>query len=361
MLNNNIKIIGKRNPVISLTSGDKEFRIQTIGDPHLGRNYRNNLKNRLGDREKMIRQSFLDLLEQPADITIIMGDLFDKVSITNEWFSSTVKSLTFFAEKYPNRKLIVLNGNHDLTKDVSRVSSFNLLENYFRVNDNYPNIIFLSELTDHMYLEEFNTTLCFTNYDPFNSLDDLNLPQIKFFDKVDSYKIAFGHFEVESFESNKFIDRTVPNILLDNFDLVVTGHIHKPELTEIRDTTILVTGSMQPYAFGEEIKDDGDLYVNLSLKELKEILEQNPDAFINSNVRVFYNKGEDLIGTFNCLSILYKMNPSETVLPDIAPDHAPASFSSLFLDSLKNRKTDLNTDFIESLEKTFLEKTYESD
>lgn len=358
----NYKIIGKRNPKIILDNGVETYTIQTIGDPHLGRNYRNNNRDRLGDREKSIRISFLHLLNEPSDITVILGDLFDKVSVTNEWFSFSIKALSLFAEKNPEKKLIILNGNHDLTKDVHRVSSFKLLEKYFKLNDTYPNIIFLDNITDYIYLDKYNTSLCFTNYDPFSSLDDLQIPVLRLFEQTSTFKIAFGHFEVDDFGSDKYINRQIPNTLLDNFDLVVTGHIHKPYSTKIKNADILVVGSMQPYAFGEEIQEDGDLYVTINIDELKGILEKTPNYFENSNVRILYTKGDELLPPFNCYSVIYKQLVSETNdLNSILKDVDNISFSSMFLESLVKNKTEENSVFIDKIEKVFLEKDFESD
>ena len=88
------KIIGKRNPKIIITSSNnEEFVIQTIGDPHLGRHWRNNQKHRLGDREENVKETFVKLLNEPSDVTVIVGDLLDKVVITNEWFSFILSTL----------------------------------------------------------------------------------------------------------------------------------------------------------------------------------------------------------------------------------------------------------------------------
>lgn len=357
MLKNNYEIIGKRNPIIVLKNENKVFKIQTIGDPHLGRNYRNNLKSRLGEREEDIRNTFISLLNSDSDLVVIMGDLLDKVVVTNEWLDFTIRA---FEDAPLNKQYIVLNGNHDEVKDKGRISSFRLIERYFNTYQK-PNLSFVSD--DVLFLEKtsFKTQLCFTNYDSFKSLDDLYSDIEDLGDIREDYlKIAFGHFEVESFGSDKFIDRLLPNILLDNFDLIVTGHIHTPSFTQVNDTKVLVTGSMQPYAFGENIPEDGDLYVDININDLKNILENNSEHFKNSNIRIHYNKGDEFLPSFNCYSYSYKLNNSLERKKEILKDISTLSFSALFLDSLAQLKNSDNEDYVNNLERTFMEKDYES-
>ena len=360
MLKNNYNILGKRNPILRFENDQgKSFLVQTIGDPHLGRNYRNNLRHRLGDREEAIKQTFYEKLRSSVDITVVLGDLFDKVSITNEWFNFAIKALEDVSQEFPKKLFVILNGNHDLTKDRDRISSFELLVKYFS-DRNLENLIFVDKSQKQIFIDDFNLTLFFTSYDPFSALDE-TLRQEDLSLKDNSFKIAFGHFEIESFGSDKFINRLIPNVLLNNFDLIVTGHIHKPITTLINDVPIIVTGSMQPYSFGEEIADDGDIYITLPLSELKEILERNPEAFIKSNVRILYTEGDELLSPFDCYSITYKHIPIEQKKTEVDSKSLDMiSFSSMFLEALNNNKTEDNMSFIEKIEKVFLEKDYES-
>lgn len=358
MLKNNYEIIGKRNPIIVLKNEDKIFKIQTIGDPHLGRNYRNNLKSRLGEREEDIKNTFINLLNSDSDLVVIMGDLLDKVVVTNEWLDFTIRA---FEDAPLNKQYIVLNGNHDEVKDKSRISSFRLIERYFNTYQK-PNLSFVSD--DVLFIEKpfFKTQLCFTNYDSFKSLDEIYQDSSDLIEEgyEDYLKIAFGHFEVESFGSNKFIDRLIPKILLNNFDLIVTGHIHTPSFVRVEDTPILVTGSMQPYAFGENIPEDGNIYIDINIKELKEILDKDPNYFKYSNIRIHYDKGDDFLSSFDCYSFSYKLNNSLEKKKEILKDISTLSFSSLFLDSLSQLKTTENEIYVNSLERVFMEKDYES-
>lgn len=355
------KIIGKRNPKILITSSlDEEFVIQTIGDPHLGRHWRNNQKHRLGDREENVKETFIKLLNESSDITVIMGDLLDKVVITNEWFNFILYSLKEACNKNPSKQYVILNGNHDEVKDKSRISSFSLIEDYFKNVRSCVNLTFVSSCNVNFFINKVNTSLVFTNYNPFksskSSFDDI------VFNSDNVLKIAFGHYDIDHYDfidNSKFIDHSIPDFIKNNYDLVVNGHFHKPT-TIIAPIPIVVTGSMQPYAFGEEIPEDDKYYVTLNIDEVRNILDKDSDAFINSNVRIMYNKGDDFLSPFNCYSITYKLIqqlPSEKEQVVITES---ISFSDMFLTSLNSYSNTENQQYIDKITKVFLDKNYES-
>ena len=354
------KLIGKRNPKIIITSSNnEEFVIQTIGDPHLGRHWRNNQKHRLGDREENVKETFVKLLNEPSDVTVIMGDLLDKVVITNEWFSFILATLKKACNNTPNKQYVILNGNHDEVKDKSRISSFSLIEDYFKNLNTILNLTFVSSCNVNFFINSVNTSLVFTNYNPFksskNSFDDIKM------DSNSVLKIAFGHYDIDHYDfidNSKFIDHSIPDFIKNNYDLVVNGHFHKPT-TIIDPIPIVVTGSMQPYAFGEEIPEDDKYYVTLNIDEIKNILDKDSEAFINSNVRIMYNKGDDLLSPFNCYSITYKLIqqlPSEKEQVVITES---ISFSDMFLTSLNSYSNSENQQYIDKITKVFLDKNYE--
>lgn len=358
MSNYTYQVVGKRNPIIILNNGSEEYVIQTIGDPHLGRNFRNNLRHRLGDREQSIKDSFIGLLHKPSSLTVIVGDLLDKVCITNEWFNFTLQEIERACRSNPTKQYIILNGNHDEVKDKGRVSSFKLLETYFKSTD-LPNLIFVSDSCIHHSLSDFSTSLFFTNYDPFNSLD--NLLKVSDLPVSDNkIKIAFGHFDVESYGDSKFINREIPNILVEHFNVIVTGHFHKPSNKVLDKNHIIVTGSMQPYSFGEEIKEDGTLYTTIPILELKTILDNDSEVFCNSHVKILYTDGEDFLPPFNCYSFVYKNITVKDKTNFEFKSSEVLSFSSLFLEALSTLKDENNSEYVDSIEQVFLEKNYES-
>jgi DNA repair exonuclease SbcCD nuclease subunit len=78
-----------RNPVITYNN----LIINTIGDPHLGRVFKNVLKTVLGDRERKVFEDFKSRLypTNSPDFIVVMGDLFDKTNISNNVLYHTIK------------------------------------------------------------------------------------------------------------------------------------------------------------------------------------------------------------------------------------------------------------------------------
>lgn len=357
------EIIGNRNPVILLkNSNNKFFKIQTIGDPHLGKLFRNGVpRNRLGDREKLVFESFNRLLSLDSDYTIILGDLFDKIQINNETLNKTASSIVSAAVKYPSRKFVILSGNHDLSKDTSRISSFKLLESYFSSSP-CDNVSFITQHCDPILIPEFRTLLYFSHYNPFKSLDEeistLNLRNS--FNYAD-LKIAFGHWDTIDYDSNKYINRKIPSVILNEFDLIVTGHEHKPTTKQVEGKLVLISGSMQPYAFSEEIRQDGLLYLNMEAEEVLRVLDENPNYFVNSVVRIHYDPAKELIPPFNCLSCSYKIKeqtPVESNMDSIVTN-TNLSFKDMFLELVDQSKTESNGEYITKVRKAVMERSYD--
>lgn len=346
---------GGRNPILTLNNG---ITIQTIGDPHLGRYFRNNLKNKLGVREGMVFSSFKQLLNTTSDFCVVVGDLFDKAVISHECLKKTIDILEEVCISNPTKKFVILSGNHDLFKNKSRVSSFEILYNYFNKNL-LENLLIIKDKTEVVVVD--NVAFLFTEYDPFKTIDEKLFKED--FDRLPdtNFKIAFGHWDTENYGSSKFIDRTIPKILLENCDLIVTGHEHKPCSKVIQNKDIIVTGSLQPYAFNEEVSGE-NLYITILKEELDSVLSQNTLEFEFSNVKVILNDGEDYPEPFDCLSVCFKhiQKESEEALEDLSKNSLD-SFKDNFLKILNKNKTEANKGSIRRIKKAFLEKNYESD
>ena len=355
-------ILGNRNPVLEIMRNDLTYRIQTIGDPHLGKLFKTGVpRDRLGSREIHVLNSFKEYLnKENIDLYVVLGDLFDKIQISNEVLTQAILILEESCNNNLDKSYYVLSGNHDLSKDVSKVSSFVLLERYFSNSGNTPNLHFITDSSDFKVLENLSTLLYFSNYDPFDSVynpftndsisDEYNL------------SIAFGHWDTVDYGSSKFKSHQLSEDFVSNFDLVVTGHEHKPTQKDIQNTTVVVSGSLQPYAFGEDIREDGNLYVSLNIDEISKILEKNPKAFVNSNVRVFYKISQPLIEPFDCYSLSYKLIDDKPIEVGLTQEQlmegAVSSFQTLILDVLKSRSSEHNQQYISLYEQVFLDKSY---
>lgn len=352
-----------RNPLLVLN----DIRLGIIGDVHLGKSFKTGVpKDRLGEREEKIYQKFVHLLKRDVDYVVVVGDLFDKIRVSNYILYKLINTIEEEAKRSPNKKIIILNGNHDMPKDVDVISSFILLKRYFQ-SIFYKNVFIITDHQDKcLHIEENNNiTFYFSPYNPYISLDD---EDIDLEINTDHTVISFGHWETIDFGSDHYIDRCVPNKVLDVSNLVVTGHCHKPSLTVLKDIPVYTVGSIEPLAFNEEIPSDGNLYVTLKLQDYLEKVQKDSEYFKDSSVRLLIEASDSLPDMYPCLSRTFKniTTPAITVTDqsskDVEIDTSPLSFHKEFIAYLDSTPIDDDmSDFVKSIQKAFLDKNYKDE
>ena len=365
------KIIGQRNPFIEFYNEKDSivYKIQLIGDPHLGKNIKNGVpRDRLGDREILMFNKFDELLNTNSDISVVLGDLFDKTTISNEALNKTINLIKKAVISNPKKLYYIINGNHDVVRDKGRVSSFDMLIKYFSESMRFENLKIINNYMDPVYIKNINSLLYFCSYNPFQTVDqymETNGNRIRNILNLDKniFKIAFGHFEVEAFdiENPKYKSDLIPKFIKENFDILFTGHIHTPSRSKIDNLQVVVSGSMQPYAHGEEIKEDNNLYQTVTLNRCMEHLEANKTYFKDKNVRILYNRNDVFPEPFDCLSLTYKLlNDSNTNnINGFKTDKnlESLSFNKMVLDTF-NKYKDIDADFISTIENCFINRDY---
>lgn len=378
------KVIGQRNPIVEFYDENKPevilYCIQLVGDSHLGRKFINNVpKHRLGHRSNMVFEKFkniLDCKDIKVDMYVMLGDLFDKTTISNEALSQTIDIVKSACIRNPNCLYYILSGNHDLSRDSSKISSFSLFKKYFTETLRLDNLHIIDQYTLPITIAEINSLLYFANYDPFQTLDEYvqtqgGKPLVDIVTKHSKglNKICFGHFEVESFDPDnpKYRSDLIPQFIKDNFHLYCGGHIHLPSRVKFNDCEldVIIAGSLQPFAFGEEIKEDGGLYVTAPLDVCNKLLERNIECFKNSNVRILYDRNEAInLPDFDCLSKVFKLihngEQESTFLSDLKTNSEPISFKSLVIDSL-NKVEHLDIQFVNELKQIFNNREYNNE
>ena len=353
-----------RNPIITVNG----LKIGIIGDVHIGKTFRTGVpKDRLGERESMVLNQLIELLDRDVDYNILVGDLFDKVRVSNSDLYNLINIIENAVSTRTDVVYVVVNGNHDMPKEVGRISSFQLFEKYFERTP-FDNLKIVSKHnTNNIHvIPDHDTLLYFSHYNAFSSLDEEIDDEFFNKDLFDSYsnRIAFGHWETIDFGSDHFIDRDVPKIVLDNFTAVITGHEHKPKITLLQNVPVLTSGSMQPYAYGEELSYEKEFYVTLSSSVVKDRLKKDPTTFKNSYVKILVETSDDLIDPFDCLGRSYKnITKNKTENKENSPvltSTEPLSFQKSLITLLKNvsEANPNNKDLLEHVEKTFLDKSY---
>ncbi|KQS84331.1 hypothetical protein ASG58_21410 [Rhizobium sp. Leaf383] len=170
----------------------------------------------------------------------------------------------------PHTRFFVLKGNHDWTRDLERRSAFDV---FAALVADAPNIVIVTRPVIENGLVFY----------PWHPLWDAKETLSKITDKI-----LFGHFDVEFGEHNM-----VPTEL--GFERIFTGHDHKARRLKRHGTEVIVVGSMQPYAHGEEADDS--LYVTLRPEEVPAAGDLR-----NKCVRIL----GQFDGDIDCLQITYK-------------------------------------------------------
>ncbi|MBI1261285.1 MAG: hypothetical protein GC184_06145 [Rhizobiales bacterium] len=275
---------------------DTEFTgrsVRVIGDPHIARIFKANVPlHRRGEREKMVNEVFRDVVSNsPAEITIIIGDLFDRMVVPYATILETAEVL-----KTCPGKLIVLRGNHDASKDADIRSAFDVL---IGLCMDTPTITFVTET----YVHE---GLGFYGWHPFKDAAEI-AAQIT--SPIDA---AFGHWDIESFGGVN------PNLIpIDELKKVTskvfTGHVHTPQGFTVDGVDVTVTGSLQPYAHGED--PELDFYLTLTLEQFN---ATPPATLVNKYVRVMLKENEVAPEPIDCLGFTTKREGTLESTLDVA-------------------------------------------
>ena len=94
---------------------------------------------------RYISASFESLLEQTEGDLMILGDLFDTYSVPYMDLLACYMALDSWCATHPDSELFLVAGNHDLSKTVSTMSSFQFLCKLLTLDSNRQNIVVIDE------------------------------------------------------------------------------------------------------------------------------------------------------------------------------------------------------------------------
>lgn len=204
-------------------------------------------------------ESLKSLSNINADYLICTGDIADKGDCKG--YYDGMRYIQDLQKKLGAKKMIVLNGNHDINlneKDTCRhmkdfdCDIFNdskYWSNHYKILED-DNLIFLTlDTSFHITnTESLNTQPSFDHY-LFQKLND-ELSKLASSDKI---KIALCHHHPinhsdmdDIYKKNDVIDRgdTLLDLLKKNdFDLIIHGHKHFPKIRHYEDLVIFCAGS----------------------------------------------------------------------------------------------------------------------
>lgn len=281
-----------------------------LGDPHLGRRFEKGVpKHRAGEREASVELSFWNSINKVnADYHICMGDIFDKRIVNNGVIIRTAHYYRLACEKQPHVQFVLIEGNHDVSRDADSYSSFDIL---VRLLEGVPNFHAVCYEDGPMLLDG----LAFFPFDPFK---DAQAVVQELFDvdpsRTESGTIhaAFGHWDLDEY-GTKIPNLCPAGLLFTHTSRIYTGHVHTPEVRDFGNgKTLVAVGSMQPYSFGED--PTGIIYQTLTLAEL---LSLPPEKVKDKALRVVLEEGEELPTDIDCLQIVAKKAGTSDDLEDL--------------------------------------------
>lgn len=258
-------------------------KVAYIGDTHIGKKFKTGVPlNRLGEREELIFKKFEEQLNQDADIIVHLGDLFDRPVVSYDDLYRTIKIIEEAWRKHPNKHFFFIEGNHDLSHDMEKVSAFDIAAKILEV---HGNIQFFSRKPG-MY-SMGNVYLAFV---PYRCNPDMNSGALFNPDAQANRKeiTLCGHFD-EPFNHNLF----------SQFKEVHTGHIHVPRV----ENNVVVQGSIIPMNFAED--PEGKLYRTMTLEEFMLEMEEDPNAeWQDQCIRLKLKLDEVLPEGINCRQLI---------------------------------------------------------
>lgn len=257
--------------------------VKLLGDPHMGKSFINGTPlARRGERENMQWQDFVSSLNdlEGAKVHIMMGDLFDQWTVPYRVIFQVAQFYKSAAEANPTVDYYLINGNHDLSKDMARVSAFRILE---AILENHPGITVVSSTPQVAVYGA--AKLALIPWNPIHNTADL-VRQHQ--DDLDGASAAFGHWDVVAVSDTSNL---VPSdeLLKLGVKKAYTGHDHTRREVEIAGLPVTVVGSMQPYSFGED--PAGKLYVTIDAEDLADYTDDQLVGLRNKCVRVMMDRG----------------------------------------------------------------------
>ena len=227
--------------------------IYAIGDPHLGKLFRTGVPlDRRGEREQLVWRDFNVALGQECDISVCVGDLFDKRVVPPEIVIAAANAYANAMAARPNTTFLVIRGNHDASRDASQASSFDLFRAIMR---DFKNM--------HVVCDEplvLNDHLLFVPWHPFKTAAEMLEPA-----KGRKFEQVFGHWDIRDFGGEN--SNLIPiELLKEMTDTVYSGHDHTPQELVMEGVKVHMIGSLQPYSHGEDPK--GRFYITLTREQL---------------------------------------------------------------------------------------------
>ena len=272
-----------------------------IGDPHLGRKFEVGVPaHRRGEREREQMEQFIRELDEPGDMVVMVGDLFDHPYVPHNVVKAAIDATLSAATRRPDTTFVFIAGNHDMPRKITATGAFDVFKR--ACHRRMPNLWVLNHPARIGGVAFF----------PWQ----WDVPAVNQVEKVSGeVTAAVGHWDLASFGGEDLHLAPVA-ALRDAFGDIplYSGHYHAPGTYTVEGVAIHGTGSMQPYGHAED--PEGLIYATLSLSEL---LEADPTRLRSMCLRVQLKPGEELPDGVDARSIV-----GQRIAGDLAPDAGQA-------------------------------------
>lgn len=356
-------------------------RILHTADWHLGKIV--NEFSMIEDQRYLLNQLIKQIDEQQVDVVIMAGDLYDRSLPPKEAVSLADEILTTIVQKL-GVSVLVIAGNHDSSERIeygSRLFTQNKLfiegtlkDNIRKVTINHVNF-YLLPFCDPAYVREK------TQQPHIRNMEDVTHYQIELIKKdwnplEVNVLIAHGYIingtpdSVEASDSERPLSigtaEYVPVGILEHFDYVALGHLHKPQ--KVKHEKIRYSGSLLKYSKSEANHKKQVTLVDIEKNKLSitpiyldplrdmRILRGSFAEIItqSSNDYIFFELTDDEI-IFDPMNQLRKKFPNAMGLEYVNRQTVTVSDISLTKSDLKTKKLpDLFIDFYENFTETSL-------
>lgn len=314
--------------------------VALIGDPHLGKKFHRGVPlNRLGEREvhhKIIFQETLMKACSENHTVVVMGDLFDKFSVGDDVILHAYHAFISALIKTNVVSLVLLRGNHDVSRNKDKVSSFDLLKEMLKPQAPRMLVVDQPEVVGkHLYLP----------YDAFSNNEETLKEKFPGYVKEGYYDGIFGHWDLQSFGGDDFnlvpVDFLAP--MLSSVGAIYSGHEHRPVAHSVsnwnntnlgRAVKVFSTGSLLPFSHGED--PDQEIYVSIRLKDF----EEQPEKYRNKCVRLLLKPGESLPENPDVLQVSVKYVDEEGKEQKEATLDENFSFRNVFFETFEEAGLD---------------------
>lgn len=243
-----------------LKSDITEFKnIFHIADIHL------RLTKRHDEYNEVFQKLYKAVERTPAETVVaVLGDvLHSKSDLSPECVKITTEFLQNLADRRPT---VLIAGNHDAT-----LANKNRLDSLSPIVDaiNHKNLFYLKDSGLYILGD-----ILFNHYSVFDEPEKYikfkDIPKIYL--NETRYKIALFHGPVNNAITDvgyKVASRTITNEIFDGHDIVLLGDIHRHQVLNPSEPTIVYVGSLIQQNHGEELKGHGFVFWDLKTKVFK--------------------------------------------------------------------------------------------